>query len=319
MKELIRKVPIPMAGLMLALAALGNLVESYGQVYRNIFGSLSAILLVLLLLKMILYWDRVKEDLKNPVVASVFPTLTMGIMLLSTYVKAFFPNFAYIMWFIGVIGHIILVIKFTINFVVEFNMEKVFPSWFIVYAGIAVGSVTSPVFEMQSLGKIFFWFAIILYFLLLPKVIKRVRTIPIGEPALATLAIFAAPVALCLAGYMNSYENKNIIIVVVLLVISQFSYVFALLQLPNLIKLKFYPSFSGFTFPLVISAISLKLTNIFLINSGRIIPIISYIVKFEEIVAVLVVLFVLFKYLQFLIIPLRIEREVYSKKQEKLI
>ena len=300
MDKLVKKVPVPMAGLMLALAAAGNLVQSYGAIYRNVFGVVSAILLVLLLAKMSKYPSVVKEELKNPVVASVFPTLTMGMMLLSTYIKPFVPNIAFAMWIISIVGHIGLMVKFTIDYIVKLDIKKVFPSWFIVYVGIVVGSVTAPAFEMQSLGKVFFWVGIISYFLLLPTVLKKVKLGTIPEPALPTLAIFAAPVALCLAGYMNSFATKNMVIVWGLVILSQLSYIIVLLQLPKLLKLKFYPSFSGLTFPLVISAISIKLTNGFLANSGQPIPVLKYIVKFEEIVAILIVCYVLLKYIKFL-------------------
>lgn len=304
---LIKKIPIPMVGVMLALAAAGNLVQSYGEIYRNMFGVVSVILLVLLLAKMIAFPSVVKEELNNPVVASVFPTLTMGIMLLATYVKPFLPSVAFAIWIIGLVGHIVLIIKFTINYIVNLNIKTVFPSWFIVYVGIVIASVTAPAFEMQSLGKIFFWVGIVSYFLLLPIVIKRIRLGTIPEPALPTLIIFAAPVALCLAGYMNSFETKNMIIVYGLLILSQLSYIFVLLKLPKLLTSKFYPSFSGFTFPLVITAISIKLTNGFLVKSGQPIPVLRYIVRFEEIVAVLVVLYVLVKYIQFLVVPVQVK------------
>lgn len=51
MYQIIKKLPVPIVALMLALAATGNLVFSYGNVYRNIFGILSAIILVLILKK----------------------------------------------------------------------------------------------------------------------------------------------------------------------------------------------------------------------------------------------------------------------------
>lgn len=304
---MIKRVPVPMAGLMLALAATGNLVQSYGEIYRNIFGVISGILLILLLAKIISHSDIVREDLKNPVIASVFPTLTMGSMLLATYIKPISPSIAFAMWVVSVVGHIALMVKFAMDHIFNFDIKKVFPSWFIVYVGIVVGSVTAPAFEMQSIGRILFWIGLVSYFLLLPIVIKKVRLGNIPEPASPTLIIFAAPVALCLAGYMNSFEVKNMVIVWGLVALSQLSYIYALSQLPKLLKLKFYPSFSGFTFPMVISAISLKLTNGFLIKSGHPIPVLGYIVKLEEIVAVLIVLYVLFKYIQFLTTPLRDE------------
>jgi exfoliative toxin A/B len=135
----------------------------------------------------------------------------------------------------------------------------------------------------------------------LPIVLKRVFKVKdIPEPALPTLIIFAAPVALCLAGYMNSFQEKNMFIVWLLVALSQFSYLCVLLQLPKLLKLKFYPSYSAFTFPLVISAISIKLTNGFLVKIEKPIAILKYVVNFEELVALAIVIYVLIRYIGFL-------------------
>jgi len=302
MNQIMKKLPIPITGLMLALAATGNLVLSYGNLYRNIFGVLSAVILVLVLIKIIKYPKGVSENLENPVVASVFPTLSMGIMLLATYIKPFMSTIAFGVWIIGLLLHAVLIINFTRKYIFNFNIKKVFPSWFIVYVGIVVGSVTAPTFNLANLGKILFWFGIISYLILLPIVLKRVfRVKEIPEPALPTIIIFAAPLSLCLAGYMNSFQDKNMYIVGILAVLSQFTLLCVLIQLPKLLKLSFYPSYSAFTFPLVISAISIKLTNGFLANIGKPIAFLKYVVKFEEIIAVAIVLYVLIRYIAFLL------------------
>jgi hypothetical protein len=70
----IKKVPLPMTGLILGLAALGNLIQSYSGAFRSILGLISGLLLVLIIAKLIAYPAQVKEELTNPVVASVFPT-----------------------------------------------------------------------------------------------------------------------------------------------------------------------------------------------------------------------------------------------------
>lgn len=301
MEKFIKSIPTPIVGLMLALAAAGNLVQSYGEIYRNIFGIVSAIILILYLIKLVKYPGGVKKELNNPVVASVFPTLSMGTMLLATYIKPFIPNLAFGIWLIGLVLHLILIISFTIKYVLKFNIKEVFPSWFIPYVGISVGAITAPAFEMIWLGKILFWFGFISYIIILPVVLKRVFKIKnIPEPAQPTIAIFTAPVALCLAGYMNSFPEKNMSLLWLLLIVSQLSYLFVLLQLPKLLKLKFYPSYSAFTFPLVISAISVKLVNGFLLNSNQGIALLKYIVKFEELMAILIVLYVLMNYIRFM-------------------
>lgn len=301
MKGIIKVLPIPAVALFLALAATGNLVLSYGNIYRNIFGIFAGITFILILAKIIKYPKNVAEDLKNPVIASVFPALSMGIMLIATYIKPFKPSLAFGIWVIGLALHIILILYFTIKYVFNFNIKKVFPSWYIVYVGIVVGSVTAPAFDMANIGQILFWFGFISYLILLPIILYRVLKIKeIPEPAMPTLVILAAPASLCLAGYMNSFQNKNMFIVWLLLTLSQLTLLYVLLQLPKLLKLPFYPSYSAFTFPLVISGISLKLTNGFLINAGKEISFLKYLVKFEELLAVIIVLYVLIRYIGFL-------------------
>ena len=301
MNKIVNKLPIPIVGLMLALGATGNLVLSYGDIYRNIFGYISGIILLLVLIKIILYTKEVVNSLENPVVASVFPTLSMGIMILSTYLKPYNSSLAYFMWIFGLILHCILICYFTIKHVVKFNIKKVFPSWFIVYVGIVVGSVTGPTFGMEGIGKILFWFGLISYFVLLFIVSIRVFKVKeIPEAALPTLVIYSAPGSLCLAGYMNSFQDKNLALVYLLLCLSQLIYLFVLIKLPSLLKLKFYPSYSAFTFPLVITGISLKLTNGFLANIGKPISFLKYLIKFEEFIAVAIVLYVLIRYIGFL-------------------
>jgi exfoliative toxin A/B len=302
MDQIIKKLPIPIVGLMLALAATGNLVLSYGNIYRNIFGILSGIILVLVLMKIIKYPKEVAESLDNPVVASVFPTLSMGIMLLTAYVKPLAATLAFGMWVVGLILHAVLIIYFTKKYVINFNIKKVFPSWFIVYVGIVAGSVTAPAFNIVNIGQILFWFGFISYLILLPIILKRVLKVKeIPEPALPTIVIFSAPASLCLAGYMNSFPEKNMLIVWLLVALSQFTLLCILSQLPKLLKLKFYPSYSAFTFPLAISAISIKLTNGFLANIGKPIAILKYVIKFEELLAVVIVVYVLVRYVGFLL------------------
>jgi len=301
MNEFLKKYPVPIVGLMLGLAGAGNLVQSYGDVYRNIFGVISAILLILIVAKMIKYPKGVAEALDNPVVGSVFPTFSMAIMLLSTYIKPYAGQLAYIMWLIGVLIHVILILWFTKKFVLSFKIKQVFPSWFIVYVGIVVASVTAPAFSMQIVGKVSFWFGFITYLILLPIVIYRVLKVKeMPEPTLPTLAIFAAPASLLLAGYMNSFKDKNMTIVWFLVALSIILYVAVIIKMFNLLKLKFYPSYSAFTFPLIISGIAMKLTNGFLTKSGQGIPSLQYLIKFQEVVGVLIVIYVLTKYIQFL-------------------
>ena len=50
MKDVIKKIPIPICGVMLGAAALGNLLQSYSEGIRYVCGVFAAFLLILALL-----------------------------------------------------------------------------------------------------------------------------------------------------------------------------------------------------------------------------------------------------------------------------
>lgn len=297
--EKIKKIPLPISGLILGLFALGNLLRTYGENLRNIIGLIAGVLFILVTLKIVFNYSGTKKELENPVVATVFPTYSMALMLLSTYIKPVVGDVAKLVWIIGVLLHIYLMFKVLIKYVPNFDIKNMFPSWFITFVGIVVGSVSAPAFGMEKFGIIFFWFGLVAYLILIPFNIKRVyidKSLP--NPAKATIAIFAAPGSLLLAGYMSSFADKNLYMIYFLLGISQFFYWLVIVQLPKLLKSDFLPSFSSFTFPLAISGLSLKLTSKFFAENDMMIAGLKYMVKFEELIATILIFYVLVKYIQ---------------------
>lgn len=319
MKKIISKTPLPIAGLMLALAAAGNLLASYSIIYKGILGSISAIIFLLLLLKIFINQKDIIRDLENPVIASVAPTFSMGMMILSTYIKPSVSSIAYAFWIVGLLIHCLLLIYFTKKFILNFDMKKVFPSYFVVYVGIVVGSVTAPAFNLAGLGQLLFWFGFICYLILLPIVIYRVFKVKaIPEPALPTITIFSAPASLCLAGYMSSFQEKNMTMVWLLTFLSLIMLFAVLLYMPKMLRLKFYPSYSAFTFPCVISAIAIKKTNGFLISTNQGISVVKYLVKFEELLAVAIVVYVLIRYIGFVLINNPVQNNITVNNKSSL-
>ena len=77
--------------------------------------------------------------------ASVFCAFPMAVMMLATYVKLYIGSPAKAIWFVGVAVHMMMILYFTVKFLLHFSLEKVFASWFIVYVGIAMaGSLHRP-------------------------------------------------------------------------------------------------------------------------------------------------------------------------------
>lgn len=299
---MIKKIPLPIAGVMLGFAALGNLLQSYSESIRLACGLISLILGLLLLCKIIMYPSMIKEDMKNPIMAGVAATFPMAIMLLATYAKPFLGQGSIYIWYLGLLIHLALIIYFTINFILKFDIKKVFTTYYIVYVGIAVSSVSAPAFEKTNIGTLAFWFAFISCLLLLIVVTYRyINFKDIPNPAKPLFCIYAAPVSLCLAGYMQSIQTKSLPLVIFLGALSLIIYIIVLFKLPKLLKLPFFPSYSAFTFPFVISGIAMKMTMGYLGKLGYNVGFFKYIVLLQTIIATLLVLYTLYRYIVFLI------------------
>lgn len=301
MKDVIKKVPIPLCGVMLGLAALGNLLQSYGEGIRYVCGVLAAFLLVLVLLKLFLFPGMIREDMKNPVMASVSGTFPMALMLLSTYAKPWIGAAAMYLWCFAIALHLVLIVYFTKRFLWKPELPKIFASYFIVYVGIAVAAVTAPVYEQDGVGTAAFWFGFVTLIGLLVLVTARYVKYPqVPEPAQPLICIYAAPASLCIAGYVQSVTPKSREFLLAMFAVATVLYVFALVRAVRYLKLKFYPSYAAFTFPFVISAIATKQTMACLANMKQPMPLLSGLVLAETLVAVVLVAYTFIRFMGFL-------------------
>ncbi|MBU3105113.1 TDT family transporter [Clostridium gasigenes] len=299
---MIKKIPLPISGVMLGFAALGNLLQSYSESIRLLCGVISLILGLLLICKIIIYPSMIKKDMENPIIASVSATFPMAIMLLSTYIKPFIGQAAIYIWYLGISLHLALIIYFTINFILKFDIKKVFTTYFIVYVGLAVASVSAPIFKKTNIGTVAFWFAFISCMILLVVVTYRyAKYKEIPKPVQPLFCIYTAPVSLCLAGYIQSLEKKSLLMIGFLAILSFVIYIIVLSKLLKYLKMPFFPSYSAFTFPFVISALGMKMTMTYLNNIGYNILFLKYIVLFQTIIATLLVIYTLYRFIIFLI------------------
>jgi exfoliative toxin A/B len=262
MKNFLKIIPIPICGLILGLASLGNLFKEYHLIQLgNIIGGISLVLMILMFVKLFLLFEHTKKMLHDPIIASVSPTFTMALMVICTYFVSFPATLPIvrIIWLCAVIFQVILVMYFTYHHVIKayLAIEAIYPSWFIIYVGFGVITVTAGNF-FPIIGQIFFWISLTCYAFLLPIIIHRVFFVKnMAHPTLPLITIVAAPGSLCLTGYLKNFAHPSIYLVVLLFILSQILYFIVLSMLPKLLKLRFYPSYAAFTFPLVISATAL--------------------------------------------------------------
>lgn len=276
-KKVLSALPLPVSGVMLAIASLGILLMQFfgsvlnmpyaGFVLQFIFGTVSAVLWVMLILKAVLFPAQIKSALRDPILASVAGTFPMATMALSVYLAEIFGEAAVCLWYAGVVLHAVLIVFFSIRFLKEPKLSQVFPSWLVVYVGIVLASITAPYFNQIQIGQICFWFGAAALVPLLPALLIRCTQIPILEPAKPLVCIFAAPISIILAGYVQSFSSNGGIVSVLLLA-ETVVLILVLLQLPKLLRLPFYPSYAAFTFPFVVTATAYFFGIMSLVEAG---------------------------------------------------
>ena len=222
----------------------------------------------------------------------------MSLMVLSTYLLQFIPSIAYTIWIIGIALHIMLIIYFTYHFIIrDFNISNVYTSYWIVFVGITMGAITSHAHNVEEIGFILFIIGFIGMIITLPLVIYRYITYKnIPDMNKPLICIFAAVLNILIVGYINSAPDINMNFVITLYLFACIFYIFALCKFIEYRNLKFYPSFAAFTFPFVISANATKeISN--LVNTTFIF---NNILKIETAIALILVIYVLIKYIKFL-------------------
>ena len=302
MKDLVKKTPIPTAGVALGLASLGILLQPYSEALHIAAGALSLCLLLLLGTKIAGYSRMVREDLKNPIFAGVFATLFMTLMQLATYLVPYSFIAALVLWCAAILAHFCLMAWFSFTFIFKFDLKQVFPTHFIAYVGIIVASLTSPAFGLEYFGLAIFWFGLACFTLLLVVMVYRYVKHEVPESAKPLFCIFAAPMSLSLAGYLTVATEPETMLVLVMAILAQLSLVVVLTQLPKLLRLSFYPSYAAMTFPFVVCATALAKATVYFEMLGInevVLLVLNGLVVAETVFATVMVLYVLACYLRF--------------------
>ena len=296
--NIIKSLPTPIAGLALGSVALGNLLQPYSSSLQLLFNLLSLIIIVLLTIKFTLGYDKLKKEMENPVIATVLATYPMSIMLLASFSKKYIGLLSMPVWIIGIFLDFCVVCYAIYNFIIkERNINKIYPTWFITFVGPAVVTVTAINYNLETLGLIYFYFSYINYLVLLPFILYRVYKYKhYKDGDYPTITVFSAPGGLLLASYMIGVTQKSNTILAILIPLTILLFIFVLIQLPYLLKRKFYPSFSAFTFPLVICAISFQKTGVYYQLAEF--SILNILIHLSELLAIIIVIYVWYGFIK---------------------
>lgn len=296
-----KKIPTAIGGLSLSIGSLFWLLDNIFKMNNILFclgAALASITLVPIILKYSFNPIKLKEDLINPTLGSIIPTIAMSLMVISKSLSNEGLMIGQYLWFFSICLHLLFLLFFIKGRFNHFEIEHVIPSWFVPPIGLVVAVTTLPTLEFKSIAEIIFWFGFTSYILMLPFMLKRYFfEKEIHDSLLANTGIMAAPASLCLTGYLSLFENPNFFIVNILFGIALLMTTTVYLFIVKIIRTNFNYGFSALTFPLVISATGLRL---YLKWSEQFIEdqlLMKIILNIEILMAVIIVFYVFFRYL----------------------
>lgn len=298
-RNFVKKNPMAIGGLTLGVVSLGNLL---GGSFAPILALISAIMRFVFIVRLIIYPEILREEIKDPIAISVAPTFAMAMVMLSKYYSTYINfNLGKLIFYFGIFLHFVIIIYFLINFRDLINREKVYGSFMIVFGSFGAGAIIAPYYGAYGLGKAVWIFGTVTFLPLLYMVLYKDRHLPEADEAKMPLVLISASNGgLLLTGYFNIYQDYNLAFVVFMIILGQLVYFLAISKLPRLLKLKFYPSYSSFTFPFVINATALKLTNGYLEGLGVDTSLLTIIQYAETILAIVLVAYVFVSYMKYL-------------------
>ncbi len=298
--NIIKNIPLAITGLILAILSLGRIFTDF----KSIFFIIGSIIIFLVLLKLVFHFEIFMNELNTLIALSTFGTFSMALMLFSTYLKPLFmplsQSIAFGIWILGIIIHLSILIIFTKKYVIDkFDIETVFATWWIVYIGITMASITAPAYDLQQYGFIFFGIGFIL---MIPTLIlvsyRYLKFTAIDDKNKPFICIYTALLSIIIVGYVNALTiNENFLSIIY--IGACIFYIFAIYHAIRLLiveRLEFLPSFSAFTFPFVISAIATGEVYKFF-GFGAL----NYLFYIQAAIALILVLYVSYKYLIFLL------------------
>ncbi len=299
--QFLKRLPVPICGVTLGLAAVGNMLNSYSTLLHWLYLAFAAVLWLALLAKLILCWPQAKKELSNPLAFSVFEAYFMTLLQFVAVIAPYANTAARWLWIIANVGNFILIGLFSWKYLRKFQLADVFTSWNVLYGGNMLSVVVAPAVHMEQFSVFLFWLHFVIFLPWYPISAYRYWKLPVAEAAWPTVCILAAPFNLTLAGYLIAIPNPKLWLVLLFAAIAQTAYLFVLTRLPGILKQPFYPSYGALTFPFVIPVVAMQNLAAYLDTIQVAVPsVMQGVIVFEQILAIVMVTYASIRYVQYL-------------------
>ncbi|WP_101772727.1 TDT family transporter [Peptostreptococcus faecalis] len=244
MKDFLSKIPLPITVLALGWVLLSSIFQGVIPLISDISVIISLILIVLSILKIIFDIKNFYLSIKSSVGLSLFSAFSISLMLISVWMKGVLGQANIYIWATGVVLHIIIMILFTIRYVINFNIKYVFASWFLVYSGLGMASITCKEFGMIVFGGAVFKFTIVVSIILVPFIVVRLFKRSTTNAARPLFSLISIPIGIILPSYIVVSESIVLDRLWVMFFISQIILLLVIINMLSQMYRGFYPSLS---------------------------------------------------------------------------
>ena len=220
--------------------------------------SVFGILALLYATKLLRYSQAVREEFAHPIKLNFFPTISIGMLLMSIALLPHQMDVSFVFWAVGATLHLLFTLYVLSVWIhhTHFEIHHINPAWFIPIVGNILVPIAGVRHASPEIGWFFFSIGLLFWLVLLTIIIYRtVFHQPLPDKLLPTLFILIAPPAvgfiswLQLNGSVDAFGR-------ILYYAAIFLTLMLLTQAGRFVRLKFFLSWWAYSFPLAAMTIA---------------------------------------------------------------
>lgn len=261
-KDKVSKLPLPVVPAALGLLVLSGVYDTLGFPFVHWAAvATSTVVVVLYALKIIFHLKSVvAAEYANPMLAALYPTIPMLIMVLCVFYAQLVPAMATVarIIFFAMLGILCvhIAVFFVRFFLRRFEWKTFMPSWYVTTNGVMVSTVAGMPFMPHPLAVGIVVWGIVIYVAVTPFMLWRMKRCEVAEATMHSQAIMLGPCSMCLVSYLNVFPDPNLVIVGLLFACEVISLAYVVVKLPTFFSVSFHPGYAGMTFPMAVGLLA---------------------------------------------------------------
>ena len=263
-KDKVSKLLLPVVPAALGLLVLSGVYDTLGFPIVHWLAVAAATAVVVLYALKIAFHLRsvVAAEYANPMLAALYPTVPMLVMVLCVFYAQLFPA----AWaaaqavFFAMLGLLCVhvAVFFARFFLRRFEWKTFMPSWYVTTNGVMVSTVAGMPFMPEPLAVGIVVWGIAIYVAVTPFMLWRMKRCEVAEAMMHSQAIMLGPCSMCLVSYVNVFPDPNLVVMGLLFACEAVSLVYVVAKLPKFFGVAFHPGYAGMTFPMAVGLLATR-------------------------------------------------------------